>query len=380
MKELIHKINPPGLLKPNQGAIFATIGTVFEQVKRDSEKAFNAHFPYLADMQKLRQHGKSLSIPRFEYDSDDEYRKRVAAAAFYYTNAGGRSYTIGQLQEHFGDRYTLIEEFLHLQVKVLDFTDEDKTWLRNLLDSTLDPNISIALTEWFNFTEMVVLGDIPLIRAVRKDRDVYLRGLRYDGRIRYDHGQEVHFDGSGTYNGVLKYRTITPQEGTVLEYVKIAESYNGVRTYRGEINYTGDTEVWAPEDIPNPVTYSSGKDDDALGLQINQRLQDQAALYPTLDGRVSYGGAMTYGGTQPDIIDETKMKITQRVSLTDAVESTDESSVIEISKKDQDIYPSGLRYDGRIKYDHGIAPCFDGKQTYNGEVPYNRIIPKQGGT
>jgi hypothetical protein len=33
MKELIHKINPPGLLKPNQGAIFATIGTVFEQVK-----------------------------------------------------------------------------------------------------------------------------------------------------------------------------------------------------------------------------------------------------------------------------------------------------------------------------------------------------------
>jgi hypothetical protein len=67
MKKLIHKINPPGLLKPNQGAIFATIGTVFEQVKRDAEKIFNAHFPYLADMPKLMEHGKSLSIHRFEY-------------------------------------------------------------------------------------------------------------------------------------------------------------------------------------------------------------------------------------------------------------------------------------------------------------------------
>jgi hypothetical protein len=285
---------------------------------------------------------------------------------------------VNQLREHFGDRYTLIEEFLNVHVKVLDFTDEDKTWLRNFFDSTLDPNILIALTEWFNFVEVVALGDIPLMRAERKDRDVYPRGLRYDGRIRYDHGQEIRFDGSGTYNGALKYRTITPKQGTVLDFVKIAESYNGVRTYGGEIPYTGDTEVWAPEAIANPATYGSGKDDDALGIQINQRVQDQAELYPTYDGCVSYGGVLTYGGIQPDMVDEARIEITQRVAHLDAGVIADETSITKIYKQDQDIYPSGLRYDGRIKYDHGIAPCYDGKTRYNGEIPYKKIIPKKG--
>ena len=378
MKEVIQKVNPPGLLKPNRGALFSTIGTVFEQVQKDSEKAFNAHFPYLADMQKLMQHGKSLSIPRFSYDSDDEYRKRVAAAAFFYTNAGGRAYTIHQLREHFGDRYTLIEEFLRVHVKVLDFTDEDKTWLRNFFDLTLDPNILIALTEWFDFTEVVTLGDIPRITAVRKDRDVYPRGLRYDGRIKYDHGKEIRFDGSGTYNGTWNYSNIIPKKGTVSEFVKIAEPYNGVRTYGGEIVYSGETEVWAPENIRNPATYGGGKDDDTLAIQGKQQLADQAELYPTYDGRLTYGGAITYGGTRPGMVDESQVKITQRMALTDALESTDERSIIGMGKKDQDIYPGGLRYDGRIKYDHGIAPRFDGLVRYDGKVNYDKTTAKVG--
>jgi hypothetical protein len=378
MKELIQKINLPGLLKPNRGALFSTIGTVFEQVKKDLEKAFNAHFPYLADMQKLMQHGKSLSIPRFTYDSDEEYRKRITAAAFYYTNAGGRTYTIHQLQEHFGNRYTLIEGFLRVHVKVLDFTDEDKTWLRNFFDSTLDPNILIALTEWFDFIEVVSLGDMPRITAVRKDRDIYPRGLRYDGRIRYDHGQEVRFDGSGTYNGSLNYSNVVSKKGTVSEFVKIAEPYNGVRTYGGEIVYSGDTEVWAPEDIQNSATYGDGNDDDAIIIQGRQQLADKAELYPTYDGRLSYGGVITYGGTRPGIVDESQMKIAQRIALMDAIESTDESSVIGMNKRDKDIYPSGLRYDGRINYDHGIAPRFDGQVRYDGRVTYDKTTPKAG--
>jgi hypothetical protein len=181
------------LLKPNRGA-------VFERVKTDTEKAFHAYFPYLSDMPKLNQHGKALSIPRFIHDDDEEYRKRVAAAAFYLTNMGGRAYTITQLQDHFGDRYMMVEQFLRLQVKVTGFTDADKQWLRNFLDSTLDPNTSFALTEWFNFVDTVTLGDIPLITAVRKDRDAYPRGLRYDGWIKYDYGLEIRYDGRGTYN------------------------------------------------------------------------------------------------------------------------------------------------------------------------------------
>jgi hypothetical protein len=378
MKDLIHRINPPGLIKPHRGSVFSAIGTVFDKVKTDAEKAFFAHFPYMANMPKLVQHGKSLSIPRFVHDSDEEYRKRVAAAAFYLTNMGGRAYTITQLQDHFGDRYMMVEQFLQLQVKVVDFTDEDKLWLRNFLDSTLDPNISFALTEWFNFVDAVTLGDIPLITAVRKDRDVYPRGLRYDGRIKYDHGREIHFDGSGTYNGAWNYCNVVGQVGTVSEFVKIPEVFNGTRTYGGEISYSGDTEIWAPEDIQNPATYGSGKDDDTLKIQMNHVLEDHAELYPTFDGRLSCGGAITYGGTQPDMVDDSRIEITQRVSLADTVEITDETSVIEIDKQDQDIYPSGLRYDGRIKYDHGIAPCFDGNIRYNGDVRYDQVIAKPG--
>ncbi|MDR2484449.1 MAG: hypothetical protein LBD55_03540 [Treponema sp.] len=168
MKGLIRRINPPGLIKPHRGSVFSAIGMVFDKVKADAEKAFFAHFPYMADISKLAQHGKSLSIPRFVYDTDEEYRKRAAAAAFYLTNMGGRGYTITQLQEHFGDRYMIVEQFLQIQVKAVDFSDADKRWVRAFLDSTLDPNISFALTERFNFVDAAALGDIPLIKAVKK--------------------------------------------------------------------------------------------------------------------------------------------------------------------------------------------------------------------
>jgi hypothetical protein len=351
---------------------------VFDVVKSDAGKTFNAHFPYISDITKLHQHGRSLSIPRFIYDTDEEYRKRVATAAFYHTNVGGRAYTVAQLQAHFGERYTLIEEFLRVHVKVLDFVNEDKLWLRNFLDSTLDPNISIALTEWFHFVDSVAMTDIPLITTMRKDRDIYPRGLRYDGRIKYDHGQEIRYNGIGTYNGAWRYSNIIPKKGTVSEFVRIPESFNGVRTYGGEINYSGDTEVWAPEDIPNPATYGSGNNDDTLAMQIETTVADRTELYPTFDGRLSYGGVVMYGGSQPNMVDAVNLNITQRVALADEGTIADKTRVIEIEKKDHDIYPSGLRYDGRIKYDHGVAPCFDGKQTYDGVVSYSKVTSKKG--
>jgi hypothetical protein len=141
----------------------------------------------------------------------------VSAAAFYHTAAGGRSYTITRLKEHFGERYPLIEEFLKVHVKALDFTDEDKLWLRNFLDLTLDPNISIALTEWFHFAESVVMTDIPFITTVRKDRDIYPRGPRYDGRIKYDHGVAPCFDGKQRYDGVVSYSKVISKKGTIID-------------------------------------------------------------------------------------------------------------------------------------------------------------------
>jgi hypothetical protein len=111
MKELIEKINPPWLLKPNRGALFATLGMVFDLVKQDADKSFNAHFPYLADTVKLYQHGRALSIPRFAYDTDEEYRNRVAAAAFYHTNAGGARIRLRNCKNILGIGIRLLKSF-----------------------------------------------------------------------------------------------------------------------------------------------------------------------------------------------------------------------------------------------------------------------------
>lgn len=62
---------------------------------------------------------------------------------------------------------------------------------------------------------------------------MFPRGLRYDGRIKYDHGQEIRFDGSGAYNGERNYRNVAGQTGSVSEFVKIPEVFNGTRTYGG---------------------------------------------------------------------------------------------------------------------------------------------------
>ncbi|MDR2792683.1 MAG: hypothetical protein LBB61_03320 [Treponema sp.] len=53
MKELIQKINPPGILKPNRGSLFSTTGKVFGRINDGALKAFNAHFPYLSDLEKV---------------------------------------------------------------------------------------------------------------------------------------------------------------------------------------------------------------------------------------------------------------------------------------------------------------------------------------
>jgi hypothetical protein len=125
----------------------------------------------------------------------------VTAAAFYLANVGNRTYTISQLKEHFGERYVLDEQFLQISLKILDLTDAEKKWLREFLDGTLNPNILIAMAELFDFSDTVLIQENPLVSLVKSEQDVYTNGLRYDGRIKYDHGKELTYNGNGTYNG-----------------------------------------------------------------------------------------------------------------------------------------------------------------------------------
>jgi hypothetical protein len=377
VKELIQNINPPGILKPNRGALFSVIGKVFGQVNEDALKAFNAHFPYLSDLEKLAQHGKALAIPRVPYDTDEEYRKRVSAAAFYFANVGDRTYTISQLKEHFGDRYILNEQFLQISLKVLDLTDADRKWLREFLDGTLNPNILIAMAELFDFSDTLVMQEAPQVSLIKSEQDVYTNGLRYDGRIKYDHGKEITYDGSGTYNGTWKYTQCIPQKGTVSDSIRIPESYTGSRTYGGEIHYSGDALLYAPMETPNPASYGNGNDD-TLDIHVGISTSDTAALEPRYDGRLRLDGQIRYGGIQPSMVDAGDITITNRVSHTDTVEIAEQAPPMTMKKTEVEVYPAGLRYDGRIKYDHGQVLRFDGAGTYGGAWKYGHIIPKKG--
>jgi phage tail P2-like protein len=47
-------------------------------------------------------------------------------------------------------------------------------------------------------------------------------------------------------------------------------------------------------------------------------------------------------------------------------------------RRDIDVYPGGLRYDGRWKYDHGEFLKLDGSHKYDGTWPYDLFIGKKG--
>ena len=153
-------IDPPGIEKPNRLAIFSLIGEVMARVRKDAEKAFYAHFPYLADDEKLKEHGEALLIPHLINDTPEEYRNRVATASFFLMKAGERAYIMDQLKERFGERFLVIEKFLSIHTKVTELTDDERVWVLNLFDSLVDPNIYLELSELYNFVEKVLINEV----------------------------------------------------------------------------------------------------------------------------------------------------------------------------------------------------------------------------
>jgi hypothetical protein len=160
MIDLIKKtICPPGIEKPNRFALFSVVSEVMSRVRADAEKAFYAHFPYLADDKKLDEHGEALLIPHLPNDTPEEYRNRVATASFFLMRAGERAYIMEQLKERFGDRFIIDEQFLSIHTKVTELTDDERVWVLNLFDSLVDPNIYLELSELYNFVEKVMLNE-----------------------------------------------------------------------------------------------------------------------------------------------------------------------------------------------------------------------------
>jgi hypothetical protein len=187
VKTLIEKtINPPGITKKNRRALFSTISDVADIVRTDALKAFNAHFPYLADEAKLEEHGEALLVPHLLYDTPEEYRDRVSTASFFLMRSGERAYILEQLTTHFGDRYVLSDEFLNVYVKILDLSDTDRPWVYSFLDGLLNPNILFTVAGWFRISEYILLADMQRISCLNSFRDLFSQSCMHNGEYRHD--------------------------------------------------------------------------------------------------------------------------------------------------------------------------------------------------
>jgi hypothetical protein len=286
VKKLIDIINPPGLAKPGRGAVFSTISAVFERVKDDADAAFKAFFPYLADEKKLEQHGKALLVPHLLSDSGDEYRNRVATASFFLTRSGERAYVISQLESHFGDRYLLTEQFLELYVKILDLSEDDKTWVLEFLDSTLDPNILLTVAEWFHFLDTVYSEAVlsPIRIPQKRQIDVYPAGLRCDGRWLCDWGTEILCDGTWLMDGSVKCAGFMPTRGTTLNTALVSVFCDGSWRMDGSQDCSGYRRIHCDDMISD--TAAPLKDDygDRVAIQVNLMMIDTARIVPRCDG------------------------------------------------------------------------------------------------
>jgi hypothetical protein len=284
MKEWIRTIiNPPGIDKKNRGSLFSAIGRIFGIVKNDAQKAFNAHFPYLADPQKLRVHGKSLQIPCLAYDTEDEYRARVATASFYLMRAGERGYCLEQLQEHFGDRYILGDEFLKVYVKIIDLEDEARAWVYSFLDEMLDPNIELTVAEWFRIVETVAITDSQETAAMRLDADVFGSGLCCDGRFYCDQGIDILCDGVWKCDGSWECEGFQPDRGALSDIILIETDCNGVYSCNGGLDCSGYAEIYSPMQIEGLPLYDQEEDRFEAAITMTP-MEDSAVIDAFCDG------------------------------------------------------------------------------------------------
>jgi len=226
MMDLINKtVCPPGIEKPNRLALFSVVGNVMSRVRKDAEKAFYAHFPYLADNKKLEEHGKALLIPHLPNDTPEEYRNRVATASFFLMRAGERAYIMDQLEQRFGARFQVIENFLFIHIKVAELADDERVWVLSLLDSLINPNIYLELSESYNFIDKFSFSDVMRFKILRKESDTF-ESLD-DALIVEQHTCNMLDADNVEFNENLSAG------------MRRHQKYNGVHKYNGAIKYNG---------------------------------------------------------------------------------------------------------------------------------------------
>lgn len=362
---IIKNINPLGAVKKNRGALYRVIARVLGKMKDDAVKAFRAHFPLLADSKKLREHGKALSIPEMDSDTEDEYRKRVAGASFFLSRAGERSYILGQLREHFGSRFTSKEEFLRIFIKIVDLEDRDRKWVLEFLDTILDPNIFVSVAEWFVLIDHVMMNEAHTI--------VLHDGLKEDFAGRLYHNGRILRDGHTV-------RTT--------EYRKFLR--DGEIQRSGVVRHTAVLERPARSAVTLPLLHSSGiRDVFNFGFALDTFVDAHRSRL-CHSGSVRRSAAVTHNGIADASITEAFKPYKTALKLNDTIQSTDALDVA-ICNISVDTLDKELRHNGCITRSAGfyrginIAELRRAKMTFAalrdsaaGRMPRNGAIRRNG--
>jgi hypothetical protein len=368
-------IDPPGVGKPNRLALFCAIGCVMERVLKDAEKAFYAHFPYLADDKKLAEHGKALLVPRLLHDTPEEYRTRVATASFFLMKAGERNYIMGQLEERFGQRFIVLENFLAIQTKVADLTDDERTWALDLFDSLTDPNIYLELSEWFHYFDALQSRDTALYAAERRDFDLFDNTIFRNGRILRD-GQtildakiKVLRKGECTHDGSLRHtahpipesvmsirrnshdtiRIILPARITDTQTARIPR--NGLLRRNGDARHTRMTtgfEALPPLGVYTGWTDAASIQETASALSMGNNTQDVFRNIRKHDGTVHRN---TMARRSNDVVDVFQPRAVCDAAFQESVLLCDTSTFrLQKHHHHNGIYrrASGIRHDGML--------------------------------
>lgn len=294
MRNLLKKMAPPGVEKTNLGRLYKVIAELGTSAADDATRVFRNFFPYLSDSKALAAHGKALSIPRYSNDTDESYRKRVATALFYIRQRGTRGFFKAAISQRFESRgFELIEEFLHLTVKVLDMTEADRAWLYEFLEAELDPNILIALVDWFKWVERFEMQEDLALSVLPSFLDAWHWGLTLDGQILLDHGKGVALDGSFLLDG-----------GEELDGVQaVAGTWTGVRSL--DFQLSGLMPLDGREDLDGEILVEVGKGEgaatlsggagDLLVLRVSAGLEDTVLMVAALDGWMMLDGEYSLG-------------------------------------------------------------------------------------
>jgi len=285
MKDWIEKnLDPPGMGRKNWRSLFSFIGRVFGIVKDDAIKAHNAFFPYLADPDKLRQHGDALMIPELPFDTEANYRDRVATASFYLMRAGERAYIHEQLQAHFGDTYLLTEEFLQVFIKIPDLNPEERAWVYGFLDGILDPNISLTVAEWFHYIDTMLMDEETTMRGRIKHVDSFGDELLCNGRFYCDQGKEILCDDTWLCDGSVKCKHYFAVIGTISDYIFEEVLANGFLC-NGQLDCSGHEEVYSPITVTEPILLRDSINEDfQVSLRIEEPFKDEMQIDAICDG------------------------------------------------------------------------------------------------